>query len=344
MNYFTSLISAIFLLFGHLASAQFESTYIENFTKEDYKSANQNWGISVDSNNFVYVANNDGLLVYDGMRWEKYQMPGNTILRSVNVLNDTIFVGSYEEFGYFLSDSSGFLNYTSLSDSIEPNLLKNLEFWQIDKIGGRIFFKSFSRIFSWDGNKIFELSGITSTVITSFIQRSKYVVGTLDKGIFFLNPNENTFRLLKKSDFFLDESISALTNIGDKFLVATSKNGCFIETATGFVEWNTEVNEYLQKYQINKISTLPDGRLVFGTILNGLYITDKNGNIQFHLSKLNGLQNNTILSQTLDKNGNLWLGLDNGIDMVGLNIPIKYYTDKTGVLGSVYALHAEKIC
>ncbi|MDT8414784.1 MAG: triple tyrosine motif-containing protein [Flavobacteriaceae bacterium] len=341
MNYFSSWFSVLFLVVGYVATGQIESTYIENFTKEDYKSANQNWGISVDSNNFVYVANNDGLLVFDGFRWEKYQLPNNTILRSVSVVKDTIYVGSYEEFGYFLQDDKGFLYYTSLSDKIDSSLLTNYEFWQIDKIGTNIYFKSFSKIFEWDGIKITELKGITTTAITAFVNKEKYIIGTLDKGLFVLDSSKDTFYPIIKSAFFYDKPISAITNIEENMLVGTINNGCFIETATGFVPWDTEVNGYLEKYQLNKINALEDGRLVFGTILNGLYITDSKGKILYHLNKPNGLQNNTVLGQTIDNNGNLWVGLDNGVDMIGLNIPVKYFTDKTGVLGSVYALHTE---
>src|SRR6202022_1473304 len=40
-------------------------------------------------------------------------------------------------------------------------------------------------------------------------------------------------------------------------------------------------------------------------------------------SKKEGLQNNNILSVFLDRNGNIWLGLDNGIDMWTYNNSIR---------------------
>ena len=43
------------------------------------------------------------------------------------------------------------------------------------------------------------------------------------------------------------------------------------------------------------------------------------------------MQNNTVLSLYTDNSGNLWLGLDNGIDYVGINSPLSYIgSDKIG--------------
>ena len=47
------------------------------------------------------------------------------------------------------------------------------------------------------------------------------------------------------------------------------------------------------------------------------------GNIIQSFSLEQGLQNNNVLSIFLDRQKNLWLGLDNGIDFIGYNSPIK---------------------
>ncbi|HYH56466.1 MAG TPA: triple tyrosine motif-containing protein, partial [Anseongella sp.] len=75
---------------------------------------------------------------------------------------------------------------------------------------------------------------------------------------------------------------------------------------------------------------------VFGTIQNGVIITDKAGGIVRHLNRESGLQNNTVLSLFEDRQQNLWLGLDNGIDYAELNEEFSYYRDSPGLLGSVY--------
>src|SRR5664279_5524975 len=74
---------------------------IKNFSKSTYHADNQNWSIGQDKKGTLYFANSQGLLTFDGVNWNLYVLPKNTIARSVEVTNDRVFVGSYEEFGYF---------------------------------------------------------------------------------------------------------------------------------------------------------------------------------------------------------------------------------------------------
>jgi DNA-binding CsgD family transcriptional regulator len=54
-----------------------------------------------------------------------------------------------------------------------------------------------------------------------------------------------------------------------------------------------------------------------------LFIVDKEGILVQHFSKKEGLQNNNVLSLKIDKLGNIWTGLDNGIDCIAYNSAIK---------------------
>jgi len=97
-------------------------------------------------------------------------------------------------------------------------------------------------------------------------------------------------------------------------------------------------NDYLKKNLIFSTTTLSGGRLVFGTILDGLLVTDSVGNILMTIDKLKGLENNTVLSLLRDNADNLWLGLDRGICHLQMNSPVYSFPDTKGVLGSVYQI------
>jgi DNA-binding CsgD family transcriptional regulator len=80
-----------------------------------------------------------------------------------------------------------------------------------------------------------------------------------------------------------------------------------------------------------------NNHLIIGTIGNGLFILDDHGNLQAHLDSRNFLQNNTILSVAFDAAGNIWAGLDRGIDLISLHSGMDFYVDPSGTMGSVYA-------
>ena len=58
--------------------------------------------------------------------------------------------------------------------------------------------------------------------------------------------------------------------------------------------------------------------------MNGCYVINKKGEVIQNLSRKEGLQLNNILTLFLDKDNNLWLGLDDGIDFIAYNNAIKH--------------------
>ena len=103
---FVVTVLNIFLGFGQ------ELPPILNYIPKEYGAGNQNWMISQDKNQFIYFANNEGLLEFNGSSWSLYPSPNETILRSVKVINNLIYTGCYMEFGFWKRQSNGQLKYT----------------------------------------------------------------------------------------------------------------------------------------------------------------------------------------------------------------------------------------
>jgi AraC family chitin signaling transcriptional activator len=95
---FIKLISILPFFIIQLISAQ-ELPPIVKYNSNMYGAASQNWMISQDENQFVYFANNEGLLEFNGSEWTLNASPNETIMRSVKVVGDKIFTGCYMEFG-----------------------------------------------------------------------------------------------------------------------------------------------------------------------------------------------------------------------------------------------------
>ena len=125
----------ITLLFFVLLHAQ-ERPPIQVFQPKAYGGENQNWSISQSKDKFIYIANNKGLLEYNGAVWNLYPSPNETIMRSVNVIGDLIYTGCYREFGYWKKNEFGSLDYLSLSQDLQIPFLDDEE---ILKINSSIF-------------------------------------------------------------------------------------------------------------------------------------------------------------------------------------------------------------
>ena len=120
--------------------------FIENYSKQDYKGDNQIWSLTQGTDNALYFANNRFLLRYNGVKWEKYTLPHNTVIRSVFAYEDKIFSGSYNEFGYWKREK-GKMNYYSLAPANFFEKDRSEEVWKVFEWHGNIYFQTFNEIY-----------------------------------------------------------------------------------------------------------------------------------------------------------------------------------------------------
>ena len=323
-----------FFLFCLFSFAQ-ELPPIAKYQSNVYGAGNQNWMVSQDSNLFLFFANNEGLLEFNGSAWTLYPSPNETIIRSVNCIDDKIYTGSYMDFGYWNRQKDGQLTYNSLCKKLPIKLLYDEQFWNILPFDNWILFQSLQRIYAYNiKTKKFSIIQPKEAIIRAF-KTSKGIFYQTSDGLFEIEGGE--------SKMFLDDTIiknNRLVNLietADGILLITQNNGIYLYQNNVISKFTTTVDNQIQQSGIYSGQKLQDGSIVLGTISDGLYILDQFGNQKFHLTQKNRLGNNTVLSLFEDFDKNLWLGLDNGINCINLQSSIKNYVDDSGILGTIYA-------
>ena len=312
--------------------------FVQQYTKANYHAGNQNWGMAVSKDGLIYVANTEGLLVFDGQRWKLYPEKNNGILRSVNIDNKgRILVGGSGEFGYWTPKAYGKMVYTSLSPLVkDQNSLKNDEIWRIVIDDNKVYFHTFSKSYLYQDNKVTSITAEGEPFLFSFKVKDKLYFEQLPSGLHELK-NGKLVRLKEANKLQGMNILCMIPFLKNDILIGTAKNGLFRMQPDGTIsQWYTQADDFLKKYQLNNGVALYGNQYAFGTIQNGVMILNQLGEIVQHVNKNNGLQNNTVLSLTVDKQSNLWAGLDNGIDRIEINNSINYYTDISGKLGTVY--------
>ena len=140
--------SAFFMaLFMGLCLAAQELPPITSFYPQTYGGDDQNWSITQDDSGVIYVANNKGLLVYNGARWELYNTPNQSIMRSVHASGDRIYSGQFQDFGFWKKDSFGSYKFTSLISQYGIKPQEDEEFWGILSVDEWVIFQSLDRIY-----------------------------------------------------------------------------------------------------------------------------------------------------------------------------------------------------
>ncbi len=332
----TRMLLLLLLLTGMLSAQEF-LPIVTQYSKNDYFASNQNWSVGQAKDGILYFGNNQGLLQFDGSMWEVHKMPANKRVRSILVAPDQrIYVGSFEEFGYFERNETNQLEYTSLSALLKKYQMLNDEIWTILHWNNQIIFQSFTSYFVYENGQV---KGYRCPFTFLFFNKAgqEILTHTDQFGLSRVDPVGN--KIVPVMEQRLNNPVIAVLPWGNsQLLLATSSDGLYLFDGKTCTRFKTEVDEELFKAQINRAILSPDGTILIGTILNGVTAIDRNGRKLWTLNTGNILQNNTVLGMYCDREDNLWLALDKGITMVRLSGSIRYIQAFHPSIGSIYSL------
>lgn len=330
------LFTALFIALSIFSINGQEHAPIQVFTPNDYGAENQNWGISQSDDKYIYIANSQGLLEFNGGSWKLYPSPNSTTNRCLKVINNLIYTGFYREFGFWKKNNFGNLEYTSISQKLNVQFLEDEEIWNIYKIEDWILFQSLSRIHVYDTTTDSISSIDSNTDIYKMFKVAKTILFQDGKGNLF-EVRDNKAILFLSSTVLNNNLLANIFEVKDGFLFLTETNG-FFKYENGVVKkWNTAADEKLKLLKIYSSVRMKDKSFLLGSISKGCIIISEDGKIVSEINQDSGLSNNTILSVFEDIDNNVWLGLENGLNVINVRSPFKIYEYYTQNIGAVNA-------
>jgi DNA-binding CsgD family transcriptional regulator len=309
---------------------------VRNFNRKISNAGNQNWHIIQHKNDWMYFANNNGLLEFDGNRWSTYPISNYTNVRSIyyDEQTDRIYAGAFNEFGYYTRNMAGLLEYHSLINRVKQNERNFDEIWNINKLENTIYFQGNKEVFCYKANKIVRFS-FKNKIECSAVVHNSLIISSFENGVSFLNGN--MFIEFPNSDVLKNKKVCAILPFqNNKILFVTDLNGLFVFDGEKISSIKTDIDSFLCDNQ-TFCATAEGSKIAFGTVRKGLVVKDFSTNTNIFSNTFSGMQNNTILSIAFDHQHNLWLGLDKGIDYVLINSPIYDLFGNSQLYGAGYA-------
>ena len=315
---------------GHMQVKRIGTPNILNYPKKVYHAGTQNWGIAQDPDGFMYFANNDGLLEFDGLKWQLYPVSNTSPVRSVCIDDEgVIYIGLNDDFGIVDTKEAGGPVFRSLRHLLPDDITQTDIIWKIYDTQYGIVFQSFQYIFILQDDEI-RVIRPEKAFYYSFFVSNRLFIHEPGVGLFEL-INGIVHKVPWADELKNTEILSIVSFYENQLLIGTAQNGWFEYRRGKLEKWDVPVNEQVEKDIMFCATKLDGNNLAIGTILNGVIIANSDGNIVQHLNRSKGLGNNTVLSLFNDNAGNLWLGLDNGIDYVELNSPLSYFGGSEGI-------------
>lgn len=295
-----------------------------NYSKFTYNAGLQNWDFKQDTNGVIYVANNEGLLTFDGINWVLHPLPNKTIVRSVEIGRDgRIYVGGQDELGYFEANHYGKLIYHSLVTSIPKKYQSFSDVWDIVYHKNRVYFRTLNKIFEFNNDKVAIHHAPSEWSFLSEYNEQIYA-HDYKVGLMILN-NGNWVPVQLNNPLPTNDPVTGILSLAnDTAIITTLKNGIYCLQKQQITKINTPNNAIFINERIYAAVSINSAWVALATSNGGVYVIDKKGDVIQQFSRTEGLQNNNILSVFLDKEKNLWLGVNNGIDFIAYNSAIKH--------------------
>lgn len=293
------------------------------------------WGIE-DNNGFMYFANGEGVLQFDGVNWQLIEVPGFGTRSFAKDDNGVIYVGGAGEFGYLAPSESGTMTYVSLMGEVPEEHKNFADVWEIDYYKGRVIFRTEFKLFCWDGQSM--------KVITS---ENGFHVGKIVNDIYYLRiwdvglsilKDDDTFELVPNGEKFTSERIYSMLPYDDQILVGTRTQGFYLYDGKDFTPFKTEIDELVKGELYLPGAALKDGRYVLNTRSDGAFIINHDGELIQRFTTTNGLPDGTVNYVYVDSRGVLWMVHFNGITSVNLNSSFTVLDSSAGLNTAVFTV------
>ncbi len=335
MNYFDHTIKFIlggyfFLLLGYKSFA-FSGKYpVQNFTPSEYKAGIQNIDFAQNRNMTLFVANNLGVLSYNGNNWEAHAVKTGKKQRSLafDETTNRLYVGSQGELGFFEKD----WRYISLVDKIPIDSRNFDEVWDVFLLDSNAYFCTFQGIYVYDGKSISVIEQ-DGGLARSFYVNGKLFTQSQGGQLFQVEGNQLQQTYPQNQ---IGEILSGVIPREEGFLLFYNSGQIEFTTPFGVKEKYDKLIESLQGKYVNHVLQLSDTRLAISTQTSGLFLYDLQRQTLENITTKDGLESNACLRSFQDYVGNLWVGMQNGIALIDINSPIRFINEGINIQGSGY--------
>ncbi len=311
------------------------------WTPRDLPGGSQNWDVVQDAQGLVFVANNEGVLVYDGVRWQLAPISQRRHVRSLAVdARGRVCVGAAGDFGTLERTGDGGFRYRSLLDAAAPEDRNFNYIWRTLATPRGVYFLATERLFFWDGARVRSWAPPGRAFTGIFEAGGRILVHVVGSGLAVLEGD--VFKVLPGTAALAGEKVFMVEPWSAETLLVGTRTGLWLHDGEGIRPFAPEAAGRLAKALLYSHARLPDGTLVIGTLMGGLLTADREGRIATLVDRSTGLPTDSVLGVRQDRTGGLWLGLDEGLARVEHPDPLTRFGVENGLRGHVLSLHRHK--
>jgi diguanylate cyclase (GGDEF)-like protein len=298
----------------------------------------QIFDIAPNARGFVLMANNYGLLTYDGVGWRLTALGRSAVAFSVATSPDgRMFAGGSRTFGEVVEDPTGQLLYQPLESRLPPSDRVFSDVWQTLVAGsGIVYFRSAEKIVVLEGG---DARAVAPVGRFSAAGLSDDVLFAHDSQVGLVTLGTAGAERVAGGDALKSLRVTAIAADSPGFLlIGTQDRGLFrFDLGSGTATLLSKAIPELESAEILSVRKLQDEQIAVGTLRSGLFMMDGSGKLLFRMDRDSGLPDNAVLS--LKTSGDaLWAGTSGGVAQILAPSPVQGFSGREGLPGIVESI------
>jgi len=305
--------------------------YITTYSHREYKADIQIWSIAQTDNGMIYAAVTDGVLEYDGTSWRLIRTPLTNPVKSMAKDNHgRVYAGGVDELGYLEIDPAQGTRFHSLLPELGTAATHFGDVWFTITTQDTAYFVSDHHIMRW-ANGRFKVWGEDTPLKMGWVweARNRMYVDTPDRGL--MRFEGDSLVRMPGGEEFRGKNIRTLLPYGKKDLLAIGDAGSFIYDGRHVIPLPGGVDAERPAERVYHSIPLARGGYALATTGAGVYLLDERGVITNHYTRKEGLTSNLLNAVFEDREGDLWLATNNGINRIELNSPVRLLNEIHGL-------------
>ena len=314
-------------------SAVMGTPLLQRFGPEDYNAAPVQLAAASDRRGRMLFGSLEGVLRYDGETWHLIDIPGHAAARSIARGEDGhVYVGSYDSFGWLVTDAYGRTRYQSL---MKPSHLTGNRqhigtVWSVLPTSSGVYFRSDRALHFIDyAHRHARNWTLPENARGFFVDGNALYTRYQGKG--FGRFVDGVFHLAPGGRRFADAPLVAMLPMqGWRLLVGN--DGFYRADAHGIRPMPGDAGQVLKGHQPYTATRLPDGGVAIGC-RDGMLFQFSSG---LRLRREVKLGHFAIRALASDHENGLWAATEGGLVRVAMPSPWSYLGGPQGVNGTVF--------
>ena len=334
------------------------------------RAHSQSWSLAQDERGLLFVGNGNGLLSFDGARWSYGVVPLDSsgtrerIARTIAYADGRLYMGLVDAFGYADLDSG--TTYRSLSDYVPDSARPIGSVWSSGALSDAVYFLADRHIFRIplgpDGTPRPEhvqtfspadVRGVDGPLpppvddaapFLGFVWkgqptgRDQFIVHV--SGVGLCTASADGLRLLPGGERLAGIGVFGVVPAGPgsehEAVVVTTDEVLWYD-GQQFRPFTEPLLQRIAAAQPYAATAMPGGGFAIGTRQEGVFLLGPAGQLRAHVDDQQGLQSDNVTALLPDRDGGLWLTLNDGVSRIETGARVGRFDERSGLRGGLQA-------